>query len=471
MRKILFYTLILITITFVYNKASFAACGPTGPNTFVCDTNFPNPDLMGLQLLNDDNDLTINVLPGATIDTSGIPQDAIETGQGMNMITVNMGTLTSGSDRDCIDTDGGNTAGINVNVTNSNFTSCFNCIDTSSGPDNINITGSNLNSTGNGDSIRSGNNNDVVTVNNSDLFAGPFGHGIDTGGDDDQITVNNSLVEGIDAGSGANTIHIDNSDILGLPNDAISASGPFDNIITVYHSTLSGFDGIDTSEGNQVVKVSNSTLTAQNDGMDLGNTGDNLIDVIDSNFTCEFSCIDTKLGADTINVEGSSFNAINFDGMRTGPGNDIITVTDSEILAGDFGIRIQNGTNQITIINSLVEKIRAGTDDDRITFGTGADIDGLIDCNAGFDTLVFAMDVPIAQVGAIKAEIETKDPAGDSITIDGFTYEWIDCDELVDNVIGVGPRPIPTLSEWGLIAMAGVLGIISLLAVRRKATV
>jgi IPTL-CTERM motif len=30
------------------------------------------------------------------------------------------------------------------------------------------------------------------------------------------------------------------------------------------------------------------------------------------------------------------------------------------------------------------------------------------------------------------------------------------------------PRPIPTLSEWGLIAMAGVLGIIGLLAIRRR---
>jgi len=29
-------------------------------------------------------------------------------------------------------------------------------------------------------------------------------------------------------------------------------------------------------------------------------------------------------------------------------------------------------------------------------------------------------------------------------------------------------RVIPTLSEWGLIAMAGVLGIIGLLAIRRK---
>ncbi len=31
-----------------------------------------------------------------------------------------------------------------------------------------------------------------------------------------------------------------------------------------------------------------------------------------------------------------------------------------------------------------------------------------------------------------------------------------------------GPLPIPTLSQWGLIAMAGVLGIIGLLAIRRK---
>jgi len=29
-------------------------------------------------------------------------------------------------------------------------------------------------------------------------------------------------------------------------------------------------------------------------------------------------------------------------------------------------------------------------------------------------------------------------------------------------------RPVPTLSEWGLIAMAGVLGLISLVAIRRK---
>lgn len=49
------------------------------------------------------------------------------------------------------------------------------------------------------------------------------------------------------------------------------------------------------------------------------------------------------------------------------------------------------------------------------------------------------------------------------------------CNGLVYDYTGLTPivslRPIPTLSQWGLIAMAGVLGIIGLLAIlRRKAT-
>ena len=30
------------------------------------------------------------------------------------------------------------------------------------------------------------------------------------------------------------------------------------------------------------------------------------------------------------------------------------------------------------------------------------------------------------------------------------------------------PRPIPTISEWGLIAMAGILGVIGFIAIRRR---
>jgi hypothetical protein len=30
------------------------------------------------------------------------------------------------------------------------------------------------------------------------------------------------------------------------------------------------------------------------------------------------------------------------------------------------------------------------------------------------------------------------------------------------------PRPIPTLSEWGLIAMAAILGLVGFIAIRKK---
>ena len=45
------------------------------------------------------------------------------------------------------------------------------------------------------------------------------------------------------------------------------------------------------------------------------------------------------------------------------------------------------------------------------------------------------------------------------------------CTQLGEGGLCVSPSnttPIPTLSEWGLIAMAGVLGIIGFMVIRRK---
>jgi len=54
--------------------------------------------------------------------------------------------------------------------------------------------------------------------------------------------------------------------------------------------------------------------------------------------------------------------------------------------------------------------------------------------------------------------------------------EWNDesCDSNRDCVIEYEPEiqkivsPIPTLSEWGLIAMAGVLGLVGFMVIRRR---
>ena len=132
----------------------------------------------------------------------------------------------------------------------------------------------------------------------------------------------------------------------------------------------------------------------------------------------------------------------------------------------------------ISISNAVVDgsiaesrhAVDGGSDDDTIKLGTGAVILGLSTGGVGFDTLVFEMGVTETSIPSLCAQILSKDPSGDEITINGLFYEWIEFEVILCELVPAA-RPIPTLSEWGLIAMAGVLGIIALLAIRgRKVT-
>jgi len=81
------------------------------------------------------------------------------------------------------------------------------------------------------------------------------------------------------------------------------------------------------------------------------------------------------------------------------------------------------------------------------------------------------MDVPEEAVGIISSQILQAGLPDGSITINGLFYIWEDCELLVPELNGVPVvRPIPTLSEWGLIAMAAALGIVGFLVMRRKIT-
>ncbi len=45
------------------------------------------------------------------------------------------------------------------------------------------------------------------------------------------------------------------------------------------------------------------------------------------------------------------------------------------------------------------------------------------------------------------------------------------CNEAGQCIVGPPPTDVPTLSEWGLIAMAGILGIVGFMVIRRGAVV
>lgn len=319
MKKFLALTILAITISFGFSQISFAVCVEGPPDTFTCDTNPPNPDLMGVQQSGNGNNLTVNVLPGAGIDTRGQPGDLIG-------------------------------------------------IDTNSGEDDITVT------------------DGEVRAEDS---------GINTSGDDDTVTVDNSTIEsiidvGINTGNGNDTITVMDSTVISGDDAAIS-SGNDNDIITVTGSTLIG----------------------------LSNDGDS------------------------------------FDVLNTGNNNDQVTVSETVIIAEPSRATISLGNNN-----------------DTLTLGSGVDLNRIIECGSGFDTITFAMAVPDDLLVFLTSQILQLEPAGDSITINGLFYEWVDCELLVADLTGGAPvpvRPIPTLSEWGLIAMAGVIGIVGVLfAVRRR---
>jgi len=156
-----------------------------------------NPDPDGVQQLGNNADLTVNVLPGAAIDTSlqpGLDDDGIQTGNGNDVISVVNGSVT-GQDAG-IETEAGNDQ---ITVTNSDVASITSqTIESENGNDLVNVTNSVVTSIG--DSvINTGNGSDVVNVSDSEvkvLTASGRDSGIFTFSGNDKVTVENSLIQG-----------------------------------------------------------------------------------------------------------------------------------------------------------------------------------------------------------------------------------------------------------------------------------
>jgi len=76
--------------------------------------------------------------------------------------------------------------------------------------------------------------------------------------------------------------------------------------------------------------------------------------------------------------------------------------------------------------------------------------------------------------GWVLDEVECSDPQGVNINIleNGVTIECLTLAEVTCNFLNsmeaIEATDVPTLSEWGLIAMAGVLGIVGFMVMRRR---
>ena len=250
-----------------------------------------------------------------------------------------------------------------------------------------------------------------------------------------------------------------------------------------------GEEGIATGDGNITITLNNAMLYGQLQAIET-EIGDDVVNITDSIVShIEANTIELGQGSNTLNITRSVVT--NPDGRvlsMTGAGVDNVSIIDSQIMSLDTQGRALNtgsSSDNVLVENSIMQGgsafdpipnvVDVGPGDDTVTLSTGADIrgvtpqgtgPGLIDCGSDFDTLVFAMAVPQDQIVAIAAEIASKNPAADDITIDGLTYVWEDCEELVSQLIV--NEPIPTLSQWGLIAMVAILGLVGFMVIRRR---
>ena len=248
---------------------------------------------------------------------------------------------------------------------------------------------------------------------------------------------------------------------------------------TILANGGNGGDGIRTGSGNDQITVNDADISGESSCIDAS-SGNNVINVSDSDlFSVENDCLDVSSGDDTINVTNSNVTSDGLEAITTSSGNDTVNVTGSVLrsnlndtigTSGDDDTVTLETSTLIAIPDATFDPLDLSSGNDTVTFGNEVVlVNGLIDCGPDFDTLIFTMDVPEEAVGAISSQILQAGLPDGFITINGLFYEWIDCELLVPQLNGVRElRPIPTLSEWGLIAMAGVLGIIGLIALSRK---
>ncbi|MEM7009774.1 MAG: hypothetical protein AAF462_11635, partial [Thermodesulfobacteriota bacterium] len=162
-----------------------------------------------------------------------------------------------------------------------------------------------------------------------------------------------------------------------------------------------------------------------------------------------------------------------------GAGMEDLTILNSTItnLSSDASVSVGADNDKLFVAHSTITNatndfplIGAGGDDE-LTIGTAAIIPGGIDCDfreefEGFDTLIFAMDVPASEIAELTLEIENLPTPDGSITINNIFYEYRNCD-VIEADLGIA-ESIPTLSKWGLIAVMGSIALTGYFYIRKQ---
>lgn len=296
--------------------------------------------------------------------------------------------------------------------------------------DEINIlTGGGIN-TDAGNALSSRGGADIINVRGDMRSIG--GNAIRTGGDDDILT-------------------IESGNIISTTNASISTVGGNDTVVMNGGFIQGLTDAIRLTSGDDTAIINGGELIGlESNALDTG-TGNDNVTINGGHFEARSNAVALDSEDDTLTVNGGMYKSTDSPIISSGTGDDVVT------LNGGFYM----GEDEVAV--------RLGGGDDTLTLGGDIDLDGgIITCGSGFDTLIFAMGVPLNRMPIINEAIANLSAPDGQIVINGISYVYRNCEQFVNEITEPVGLPIPTLSEWGMIAMAGVIGIAGILFYRRR---
>ena len=257
-----------------------------------------------------------------------------------------------------ISASGGNNL---INLDNSGLADDTNTISLAAGDDQLTVNSSGQTT------IRAGEGTNQVNLGGGGSFS------VSAGSGDDQVKVQDLANSTLSLGNGNNTILAQDGNhkiTTGSGNDSITIGGGV--------STISSGDGDDnvTITNSQSLNKYTINLGAGNDSLNFNGNGGELASVTSSSGNDQIninnirSQIKLSSGDNTVNLNNSQLSGES-NSISTGVGNDMIAVNSN----GSNTINAGNGTNQITL---------SGNSSNTVTSGSGNDV---IKSNAGSLTL------------------------------------------------------------------------------------
>ncbi len=228
---------------------------------------------------------------------------------------------------------------------------------------------------------------------------------------------------------------------------------------TLTQITMSNTDSTDpdiNADGSVIIMRSRANFTGQNP------TNRNQVFRYDGNFQQITNITTGTTTLPSVNDDGSI--------ISYGSNGDVLLPNPGFIHRIYLYDNNTGTTTQITNNNTGSSNIPTlSGDGKRLLFKSNGDVLGP---GNGFDQLfLYEMGVITQLTNFTGAEVDNIFQPSISCDGESFVFGGNVPDsriQLFKGLFEVPVRPIPTLSEWGLVAMAGVLGIVGLLAIRRR---